>query len=69
MLEVSDFSATTDLYQVASNVYAMRVIPIDLRNLVLLMLATLLPFVPVALMGVPLDVVLSKLSGLSGFLL
>ena len=64
MLEVPDSSATTDLYQVVSNVYAMGVTPIDLRNLIFLMIATLLPFAPVALMDVPLDVVLSKLSGL-----
>ena len=64
MLEASDFSATTDLYQVVSNVYAMGVMPMDLRNLVILMLATLLPFAPVALIAVPLDVVLTKLSEL-----
>jgi hypothetical protein len=64
VLEAPDFSATTDLYQVVSNVYAMGVIPIDLRNLVLLMLATLLPFAPVALIAVPFDVVLTKLSEL-----
>jgi hypothetical protein len=52
------------LAQVVSNVYAMDVIPIDLRNLVLLILATLLPFAPVALMAVPLDVGLTKLSEL-----
>jgi hypothetical protein len=64
VLEASDFSATTDLYQVVSNVYAMGVIPMDLRNLVFLTLATLLPFAPVALVAVPLDVVLTKLSEL-----
>jgi hypothetical protein len=64
VLEASDFSATTDLYQVVSNVYAMGVIPLDLRNLVFLMLATLLPFAPVALIAVPLEVVLTKLSEL-----
>jgi hypothetical protein len=64
VLEAPDFSATTDLYQVVSNVYSMGVIPIDLRNLILLMLATLLPFAPVALIAVPFDVVLTKLSEL-----
>jgi hypothetical protein len=64
VLEASDFSATTDLYQVVSNVYAMGVIPLDLRNLVFLMLATLLPFAPVALIAVPLEVVMTKLSEL-----
>jgi hypothetical protein len=64
VLEAPDFSATTDLYQVVANVYAMGVIPVDLRNLVFLMLATLLPFAPVALIAVPFDVVLTKLSEL-----
>ena len=64
VLEVSDFSATTDLYQVVSNVYAMGVIPLDLRNLLLLILSTLLPFVPVLLMALPFDVILQELAGL-----
>jgi len=64
VLEVSDFSATTDLYQVVTNVYAMGTIPIDFRNRLFLMIATLLPFLPFALMAVPLDVLLTKLAGL-----
>jgi len=38
--------------------------PNDFRNLLFLMIATLLPFLPVALMAVPLDVLLTKLAGL-----
>lgn len=64
VLEVPDFSATTDLYQVVSNVYDMRIIPLDLKDLVPLAIATLLPFVPVALMAVPLDVLLQQLVSL-----
>lgn len=63
-LEAPDFSATTDLYQVVSNVYDMGVIPIDLRNLLLLIIATLLPFVPVVLMAMPFDVILQEIAGL-----
>lgn len=63
-LEVPDFSATTDLYQVVSNVYDMGTIPLDLKDLVPLAIATLLPFVPVALMAVPLDVLLRQLANL-----
>ncbi len=48
-----DFSAATDLYQVASNVYAMRFVPVDLASLILLAGAALLPFVPVMLLNVP----------------
>jgi hypothetical protein len=62
VLEVPDFSATTDLYQVVSNVYEMGLLPLDLKNLIPLVLATLLPFVPVALMAVPLDVLLQEIA-------
>jgi len=64
VLEVPDFSATTDLYQVVSNVYEMGTIPLDLKDLVPLAAATLLPFVLVALMTVPLDVLLRQLANL-----
>jgi len=60
-LEVPDFSATTDLYQVVANVHNMSTIPLDLSNLSPLVIATLLPFVPVALMVVPLNVILQQL--------
>ena len=60
-LEVPDFSATTDLYQVVANVHNMSTIPLDLSNLIPLVIATLLPFVPVALMVVPLNVILQQL--------
>jgi hypothetical protein len=63
-LEVPDFSATTDLYQVVANVYDMSTVPLDLKDLIPLVIATLLPFVPVALMAVPLDVILQGLANL-----
>lgn len=63
-LEVPDFSATTDLYQVVSNVYDMKSLPLDLKDLIPLIIATLVPFVPVALMTVPLDVLLRQLANL-----
>src|SRR5262249_10812167 len=64
VLEVPDFSATTDLYQVVANVYDMSTVPLDLKNMIPLVIATLLPFVPVALMAVPLDVILQQLVNL-----
>jgi len=60
-LEQPDFSAATDLYQVVDRSYGMRVLPIQLKSLIMLALATVLPFIPVALMSVPFDVVVSKL--------
>lgn len=63
-LEVPDFSAATDLYQVAGNVYGMNFIPVDLKSVALLVVVTLLPFVPVVLLTLPLDTILSTLTSL-----
>jgi len=63
-LEVPDFSATTDLYSIVANVYAMRVLPFELRGVLLLAIVTALPFVPVALLSVPVSVILRKIASL-----
>lgn len=62
-LGVPDFSAMADLNQVVANVYALRAMPVDLVSVVLLIVMTLLPFLPVALTVVPLTVILSKAVG------
>jgi hypothetical protein len=64
VLERQDFSAATDLYQVVDRVYAMRLFPVHIRSLVMQAAATLLPFLPVTLMAVPFDDVVSRLAGL-----
>jgi hypothetical protein len=43
-LDVQHFSATTDLYQVVSNVYQMKPFPIATQDLIALIVVTLLPF-------------------------
>ena len=63
-MEVPDFSAATDLYQVVSNVYAMHLVPIDLRSVVLLVAATLLPFLPVVLLAMPMETIFSAFADL-----
>ena len=63
-LEAPDFSATTDLYQVVGNVYAMGAFPFGLRGLIGLAVSALLPFVPVVLMTFPLKVILKELAAL-----
>lgn len=63
-LDAPDFSATTDLYQVVANVYEMDSLPFGLKSLSEPVAATLLPFVPVALMAMPLDVVLKDIAKL-----
>jgi hypothetical protein len=57
-LSAQDFSATTDLYQIVSNVRQINPFVVDLRNLIVLTVATLLPYVPVVLMVMPLDEIL-----------
>lgn len=63
-LEVPDFSATTDLYQVVSNTYQLKMVPFELRALIALVVVTLLPFIPVALMTIPLKVIVQDIAGL-----
>lgn len=55
VLERPDFSATADLYSVVGNVHAIRLIPVDLKDLIALAVAMLVPFVPVVLLAFPLD--------------
>lgn len=64
MLGVQDFSATTDLYQIVSNVYAIRFVPVGLKDVLALSASMLVPFVPVLLMTVPLTVIWSGIRGL-----
>lgn len=60
-LEATDFSATTDLYGIVTNVHEMRILPFDLRGLFTLAVSTLLPFVPVVLMTIPLKQFLQEI--------
>ena len=54
VLAAPDFSATTDLYSIAANVRNMRLVPFDLRGLIPLLVAALLPFVPLVFAVIPL---------------
>ena len=63
-LQASDFSATTDLYGIASNVQSMSHFPFEVKALVALIVVTLLPFIPVALMAIPFKVILREVASL-----
>jgi ABC-type multidrug transport system fused ATPase/permease subunit len=63
-LEVPDFSAVTDVYSIVANVYRMRIVPFALISVVVLTAAASAPFVPVALLTVPFDKIVSALAGL-----
>ena len=61
-LSRQDFSATTDLYSVVSNVYRMRLFVYDLQGVLLLLCATAAPFIPVMLLAVPLETILTRVA-------
>jgi hypothetical protein len=63
-LEAPDFSATTDLYQIVSNVHDMKLFPFELRAVVSLIVAAVLPFVPVVLMMMPIKLNVTELARL-----
>jgi hypothetical protein len=63
-LNEADFSGTTDLYGIVSNVYALRFIPLDLNSVLAICAAVLLPFVPVMLLAFPLAAIWSQLKSL-----
>jgi hypothetical protein len=53
-LAVPDFSATTDLYSVVGQVVDMRIIPLEIKDFAPLLIAAILPFVPIILQQVSL---------------
>jgi hypothetical protein len=56
-LQRPDFSATTDLYSVVSNVYSIRLVPIDLRDLAIMAVSLAAPFIPVIFLAFPADTI------------
>jgi len=63
-LRSPDFAPTNSLYSISDHAFQMRRLPFDTRSVALVAGAALLPFVPVALLSVPFDVLLSKVEGL-----
>jgi hypothetical protein len=57
-LEAEDFSATTDLYSIASNVRSINVRVLDMKTVTPLVAATLLPYLPIVFAVMPLDDIL-----------
>src|SRR5215813_1290212 len=53
-----DFSSAANICGIVANVYEMKDFPFGLRNLGLLIAVALLPFVPVALMVLPVNVII-----------
>jgi hypothetical protein len=55
-----NFSSTTDLYSIVANAFGMKMLPLSLSNLIVLAVAAMLPFVPVALMSIPAQVIFEQ---------
>ena len=64
MRDMQEFSTTTDLYSIVGNVYALRLVPIDAKSVVMFGIATLFPFVPVVFLALPADQILAGLKKL-----
>jgi hypothetical protein len=63
-LQVTDFSATTDLFAIAANVRQMNLVPVSLRSVIRLIVITAVPAIPVVLATLPFDVLMEKISKL-----
>ncbi len=63
-LGVPDFSTTTDLYGIVGNVYAMRLVLVDLRIAATLALAACVPFIPIWISAIPAQTLIDHLVGL-----
>jgi len=61
MLSAPDFSATTDYFSVAANVYEVRDLPFTLKDLIGPVLPALVPFLFVALLKVPFQVIIDSI--------
>ena len=58
VLEVPDFSTTTDLYGVVSNVNNIRVIPVGLVDVYALVVVALIPAIPIVIASIPFNTVM-----------
>lgn len=59
-LHEPDFSATIDLYSIVSNVHAMRLVPVAFKDVAVLIAFAVLPFVPIVLAIVPVEVLWAR---------
>jgi hypothetical protein len=49
---------------VTANVHALRFVPVDAKDIAALVVAMLIPFIPVVLLAVPADAIWSGIKGL-----
>lgn len=60
--EMSDFTGTNAANSIAASARAVQIFPLEIKSVGLLLVTTLLPFVPVWLLAVPFDEFAEKLS-------
>jgi len=61
VLEVPDFSTTTDLYSVVANIYNIDYVPVSFKTVRDLLIFITLPFVAVLLIAEPVQAILAAL--------
>jgi hypothetical protein len=61
VLEVPDFSTTTDLYTVVANIYQINHIPVTLKSVRELLIFTALPFLAPLLIAAPVKAIFDVL--------
>jgi hypothetical protein len=61
-LDMSDFTGTNAANAIAQNAFAIRLLPLELRSVGLLVVVTILPFVPAAMATLPFATIIKKLS-------
>jgi len=64
VLHAPDFSATVDLYSIVGGARGLRWVPVTRRHILTLVCVLAIPFLPVALLMVPLSVIWSQMRGL-----
>jgi len=62
-LRLPEFAATNGLYGICTHAFAMARVPFELRSVLILAGSSLVPFAPLVLLAVPLDVLLRKAGG------
>ena len=61
--DMSEFTGTNALYSITANAQAVQILPLEIKSVGLLIVATLLPFVPVWLLAVPFSEIAKELGG------
>jgi hypothetical protein len=60
-LDMSEFTGTNAAFSIAGNAFVIRLLPVELRSVGVLIVATFVPFVPAWMLSMPFDEIVKKL--------